>query len=260
MFPLFPLSLLHVSCRMEELQQPLLAGLATALPTVGNGLAAVVSYGEAHLYMQQLQTAADAARSKAAAAQVALAEAAEGEVAALTAGATAGQAVASLLSDYRRLCSMASSSMGSAGSWLSRHQETLRTLLQQQLQQALGVAGTAGSSQVQGLLAAPLGWDAAACDRSLLLLSPNVGDRAVSDSAVHDDGILVRSLGAVLSSGAGTSSSSVAQLLPGDVLQQCQQADQQGKLLLQQQSRLMQLGRWAVGAYAAVLQQLLPGA
>jgi hypothetical protein len=256
---------------MEELQQPLLAGLATALPTVGNGLAAVVSYGEAHLYMQQLQAAADAARSKATAAQVALAAAGEGEVAALTAGATAGQKVASSLSDYRRLCSMASSSMGSAGSWLSRHQETLHTLVQQQLlqlqQQVLGQAQGAftGSSQVQGLLALPLAWDAVACDRPLLLLSGNACESVVTGLPRHasvvqdDDGILARALAAVLSSGPDTTSSTVAQLLPQDVLQQCQQADRQGRLLLLQRSRLMQLGRWAVSAYAAVLQQLLPG-
>lgn len=246
---------------MEELQQPLLAGLAAALPAVGNGLAAVVSYGEAHLYMQQLAAAADTARSKAAAAAAAAAEAADGEVSALTAGAAAAQAVGAHLSDYRRLCSMASSSMGAAGSWLARHQETLATL-QQQLLGAAAAAGAVGSSQVQGLMAPPLEWDAAACDRSLLLLSPNAGNASSGASVVAlDDGILARSLGAVLSSGPGTSSSSsVAQLLPADVLQCCQQADGQGRLLLQQQSRLMALGRWAVAAYAAVLQQLLPGA
>ncbi|WIA17720.1 hypothetical protein OEZ85_009237 [Tetradesmus obliquus] len=72
-------SLKLFASRMEELQQPLLAGLAAALPAVGNGLAAVVSYGEAHLYMQQLAAAADTARSKAAAAAAAAAEAADGE-------------------------------------------------------------------------------------------------------------------------------------------------------------------------------------
>ncbi|WIA38029.1 hypothetical protein OEZ86_001400 [Tetradesmus obliquus] len=72
-------SLKLFASRMEELQQPLLAGLAAALPAVGNGLAAVVSYGEAHLYMQQLAAAGDAARSKAAAAAAAAAEAADGE-------------------------------------------------------------------------------------------------------------------------------------------------------------------------------------
>jgi hypothetical protein len=245
---------------MEELQQPLLAGLAAALPKVGNGLAAVVSYGEAHLYMQQLQAAADAARSKAAAAAAALAAASEGEVAALTAGAAAGQKVTVLLTDYRRLCSMASSSMGSAASWLSRHQETLRTLLQQQLQLAGGVVGSASTGQVQGLLAPAQEWDVAACDRSLLLLCPNVEDAAAAGSPQHasgvqDGGILARSLAGVL----GSSSSSIAQLLPQQMLQQCQQADNQGQLLLQQQSRLMHLGRWAVAAYAAVLQHLLPG-
>jgi hypothetical protein len=234
---------------MEELQQPLLTGLAAALPTVGNGLAAVVSYGEAHLYMQQLQAAADAARSKAAAAAAALSEASKGEVSALTAGAAAGQKVTALLTDYRRLCSMANSSMGSAASWLSRHKETLRALLQQ---------------QVQGLLAPALEWNVAACDRSLLLLCPNVEDAAAAAgspqhaSVAQDGGILARAFAAVLGSSTG-STSSIAQLLPPQLLQQCQQADNQGQLLLQQQSRLMQLGHWAVGAYAAVLQHVLPG-
>jgi hypothetical protein len=152
--------------------------------------------------------------------------------------------------------------MGSAASWLSRHQETLRTLLQQQLQLAGGFVASAG--QVHGLLAPALEWDVAACDRSLLLLCPNVDDTAAAAGSpqhagvVQDCGILARSFAAVLGSSAG-SSSSVAQLLPPQLLQQCQQADSQGQLLLQQQSRLMQLGRWAVGAYAAVLQHLLPG-
>ncbi|KAF6253546.1 hypothetical protein COO60DRAFT_1463162 [Scenedesmus sp. NREL 46B-D3] len=113
-------SLKLFASRMEELQQPLLAGLAAALPTVGNGLAAV-----------------------------------------------------------------------------------------QQLQLAVGAAGTAGSGQVQGLLAPPYEWDVAACDRSLLLLVPNVDGAAAEGPSAHtgvvrDDGILARSLAPATTSSTAT--------------------------------------------------------
>jgi len=75
---------------------PSRAGLAAALPIIGNGLAAVVSYGAAHLYMTQLQAAAAAARQRTAAAQAALADAAQNEVTALTSCSTASQKVTSL--------------------------------------------------------------------------------------------------------------------------------------------------------------------
>lgn len=251
---------------MEELHQPLLAGLAAALPAIGNGLAAVVSYGEAHLYMQQLQAAATAARSRAEAAKAALAEASDGEVKALTDGATAGQKVTAALSDYRRLCGLAGSCVSSAASWLTRHQETLHTLAQQTFAANGGSAQnavTAGASGVLGLTALPVEWDAVACDRPLMLLGSNT-EVAEAQGQQHagsgSKGILARSLAPLLAAGAESHvMGGLLALLPPELLAQCQQVDRQGQLLLQQQSRLMQLGRWAVWAYAAVLQQLLPG-
>ncbi|KAF6252070.1 hypothetical protein COO60DRAFT_1628668 [Scenedesmus sp. NREL 46B-D3] len=63
--------------------------------------------------------------------------------------------------------------------------------------------------QVQGLLAPPYEWDVAACDRSLLLLVPNVDGAAAEGPSAHtgvvrDDGILARSLAPATTSSTAT--------------------------------------------------------
>lgn len=256
-------------CRLEELRHPLLANLAAALPTIGNGLAAVVSYGEAHIFMVQLQSTAAAAHARAAAASQAIQDAAADEVRALTSGSTAAKDVTSLTSDYRRLCGLAASCIQSAGSWLGRHVETL---------QALGSAVNSSGGGMSALLAVQRAdWDAAAADRALLLLSGNAAampfmsasTSTSSSGNMHtSSGLLVQALRSFLRSSAAagsTDSSSDAAaaelqaLLPHELLQHCMQLDGQGVQLLLQQQELVVQGRWSLAAYAAVLQQLLSG-
>lgn len=257
---------------MEELRQPLLSGLAAALPIIGNGLAAIVSYGAAHIYMTQLQAAAAAARQRTAAAQAALADATQSEVAALTSGSTASQKVTALSGDYRRVCGLAAGCLTSAGNWLSRHQQTLASLHGSGLLQD-------ASTDVEVLAATPSQWTAVSCDRDLLLLDSNasIADSSSSgnqqqsgaDSAADGNtggeglqGILNQSLGALLPSvGAARSNGgdSAAALLPAEVVRQCEDVDGQGRLLLRDMASTVMVGRWAVGAYAALLRGLLPG-
>jgi len=259
---------------MEELRQPLLSGLAAALPIIGNGLAAIVSYGAAHIYMTQLQAAAAAARQRTAAAQAALADATQSEVAALTSGSTASQKVTALSGDYRRLCGLAGGCLNSAGNWLSRHQQTLASLHGSGLLQD-------ASTDVEVLAAPPSQWSAVSCDRDLLLLDSNasIADSSSSssgnqqqsgaDSAADGNtggeglqGILNQSLGALLPSvGAARNNGggSAAALLPAEVVRQCEDVDGQGRLLLSDMASTVMVGRWAVGAYAALLRGLLPG-
>jgi hypothetical protein len=248
---------------LEELRHPLLASLAAALPNIGNGLAAIVSYGEAHLYMQQLQSTASAAHARAAAATEAISQAAADEVRALTSGATAAKNVTSLTSDYRRLCGLAASCIQSSSSWLRRHEETLA---------ALGASGSAafgaGSSAGQQLLGEPSSWDVSAADRPLLLLTGNSTTASAagsSGSSGSNEGLLVQAMGSVLPSAAatgaaaGTGAADLQALLPPELVQQCLQLDAQGQQLLQQQQELLAQGWWGLAAYAAVLEQLLSG-
>jgi hypothetical protein len=257
-------------CRLEELRHPMLGNLAAALPTIGNGLAAVVGYGEAHIFMVQLQSTAAAAHARAAAASQAIQDAAADEVRALTSGSTAAKDVASLTSDYRRLCGLAASCIQSAGSWLGRHVETL---------QALGGAVNSSGSGGSALLAVQQAdWDAATADRALLLASGNAAvtpfmsvssSGGVSGNVHTSSGLLVQALRSFLPSSAaaagGTDSSSDAAaaelqaLLPHELMQHCMQLDGQGVQLLLQQQELVAQGRWSLAAYAAVLQQLLSG-
>jgi hypothetical protein len=258
-----------VLCRLEELRHPLLANLAASLPTIGNGLAAVVSYGEAHIFMVQLQSTAAAAHARAAAASQAIQDAAADEVRALTSGSSAAKSVTSLTSDYRRLCGLAASCIQSAGSWLGRHVETL---------QALGGTVNSSGSGLTALLAVQQAdWDAAAADRALLLLSGNAvatpfmsvsSSGGVSDSVHTSSGLLLQALRSFLPSsaaagGADSSSDAAASelraLLPHELLQHCMQLDGQGVQLLLQQQELVAQGRWSLAAYAAVLQRLLSG-
>jgi hypothetical protein len=254
-------------CRLEELRHPLLANLAAALPTIGNGLAAVVSYGEAHLFMVQLQAQAAAAHARAAASSQTIADAAADEVRALTSGANAAKDVTALTADYRRLCGLAASCIQSAGSWLERHVETLH---------ALGAAATAGGgsggSGLQSLLvASESDWDVAAADRALLLLTGNVAATEGGSDASTAQGLLLQALRSFLPSagaapgvlvGAGDASQPAADLeglLPVELVQHCMQLDGQGVQLLQQQQELISQGRWSLATYAAVLTQLLSG-
>jgi hypothetical protein len=247
-------------CRLEELRQPLLSNLAAALPAIGNGLAAIVSYGEAHLFMQQLQSTAAAAHARAAAASLIIADAAADEVRALTSGANASKNAASLSSDYRRLCGLASGCIQSAGSWLGRHEETLQAF-----------EGSAGRSSGLGLLltAPEADWDAAVADRPLLLLAGNTaaaGNAYAGVSHGVSSGLLVQALRSFLpaSAAGGSDGSSAAAaelqgLLPEELVQHCMQLDTQGVQLLQQQQELVEQGRWSLAAYAAVLEQVLSG-
>lgn len=251
-----------VCCRLEELRQPLLSNLAAALPTIGNGLAAIVSYGEAHLFMLQLQSTAAAAHARAAAASQVISEAAADEVRALTSGANASKNVASFSTDYRRLCGLASGCIQSAGSWLGRHVETLQAF----------EPGAGRSSGVQLLLAArQQDWDGMAADRPLLLLAGNAA--ASTDGGVNGSssmGLLVQALRPFLPASAaaavgslnGDSTAAAAELqalLPQELVQHCMQLDSQGVQLLQQQQELVVQGRWSLAAYAGVLEQLLSG-
>lgn len=235
----------------------MLLGLAPALPTIGNGLAAVVSYGEAHVYMHLLQSQAAAAQAKAAAAQAALADATEGEATALAQGASASQSLTASTADYRRLCGLATTCISSAANWLSRHEQTLRTL-------ALApVTGTSPSTSlapgnvadVRCLTASPGEWDATVSGRPLMLLEDT--DRGTSSSSSRG-GILSQSLHPLLAT-SFSSSIDLAQLVPAGLLQQCRSVDAQGQQLLQQLGRLVGIGKWAVASYSLVLQQLLPG-
>lgn len=265
-----PCCVLRCCYRLEELRHPLLANLAAALPTIGNGLAAVVSYGEAHVFMMQLQSTAAAAHARAAAASQAIQDAAADEVRALTSGSTAAKDATSLTSDYRRLCNLATSCIQSAGSWLGRHVETLQALG--------GNSNTLGAgSALQALLAVQeSGWDAAAADRPLLLLSSNAAaapaissGASTSSTASPSSSLLVQALGSFLPStavagGAGSDSDAAAAaelwaLLPEELLQHCMQLDAQGVQLLLQQQELVAQGRWSLAAYATVLEQLLSG-
>lgn len=248
------------ACRLEELRHPLLANLAAALPTIGNGLAAVVSYGEAHVFMLQLQSTAAAAHARAAAASQAIQDAAADEVRALTSGSTAAKDVTSHTSDYRRLCGLAASCIQSAGSWLGRHVETL---------QALGAAGSSFSSSSSGLRALDMqqaDWDAAAADRPLLLLAGNATAASLGAGGAQTScGLLVQALRSFLppvgpdggTSGAGAGE--LQALLPAELLQHCMQLDGQGVQLLVQQQELVLQGRHSLAAYAAVLELLLSG-
>eukprot|EP00775_Hariotina_reticulata_P008457 gene8457-8641_t len=258
-------SLKLFASRMEELRQPLLSSLAAALPIIGNGLAAVVSYGAAHIYMAQLQAAADAARQGAAAAQAALADATQSEVTALTSGSAASQKVTALSSDYRRLCGLAAGCLNSAGNWLSRHQQTLGVLYGSgQLQEAF--------TDVEVLTPAESHWDGARCDRDLLLLSSNAsisdssqpsGDVSAAEAEGSVQGprcILTQSLGPLLPciNAAGSKGSRITDLLPAEVVQQCGDVDSQGQQLLRDMASMVMVGRWSVAAYAALLRGLLP--
>lgn len=256
-----------LSCRLEELRHPLLANLAAALPTIGNGLAAIVSYGEAHIFMLQLQSTAAAAHARAAAASQTITDAAADEVRALTTGATAAKNVTSLLSDYRRLCGLAASCISSAGSWLGRHVETLHTLGAS----SNTAAGSRASSGLQLLLdAAQQEWDPAQADRSLLLLAGNAAMSSGSGAggAAHA-GLLVQALGSFLPGAAtdpdgdgshsGAAAAELQALLPPELLQHCLQLDAQGAELLEQQQALVAQGRWSLACYAAVLEQLQSG-
>lgn len=244
--------LVFLHCRIEELRPQLLSGLAAALPTIGNGLAAIVNYGEAHVYMHQLQTQAAAARAKAAAAQAALAEATAGEATALTQGADASRRVTDLTVDHRRLCGLASSCIGSASNWLGRHEQTLQTLRVVPTT-AAGFAGPHHSNlrEVQCLVAVPAEWDPTACDRPLALLGSNTDSSASS-------GILQQALHPLIAV-SSSSSTDMSMLLPAALHQQCLLVDVQGRQMMQQLARLVHTGRWATTAYAMVLQQLLSG-
>lgn len=254
-------AVLCCACRLEELRHPLLANLAAALPTIGNGLAAVVSYGEAHVFMLQLQSTAAAAHARAAMASQAIQDAAADEVRALTSGSTAAKDVTSHTSDYRRLCGLAASCIQSAGSWLGRHVETL---------QALGAAGgsfsSSSSSGLRALDMQQVDWDAAAADRPLLLLAGNATAASLGAGGAHAScGLLVQALRSFLppvgpdggTSGAGAGE--LQALLPAELLQHCMQLDGQGVQLLVQQQELVSQGRHSLAAYAAVLELLLSG-
>lgn len=241
----------------------MLASLAAALPSIGNGLAAIVSYGEAHVFMLQLQSAVTAAHTRATAASQTISEAAADEVRALTSGATAAKNVTSLTSDYRRLCGLAASCISSAGSWLSRHVETLLAL------GASGSRDSAGSgSALQSLLdVTGSSWDAALADRPLLLLTSNAAAATDQDSSSRTGGVLLQALGSFLPGvgGAGSADGGSAaalqlqSLLPPELLQHCLQLDIQGGQLLMHQQELVAQGRWSLACYAAVLKQLLSG-
>jgi len=249
-------------CRLEELRHPLLASLAAALPSIGNGLAAIVSYGEAHVFMLQLQSTVTAAHARATAASQAISEAAADEVRALTSGATSAKNVTSLTSDYRRLCGLAASCISSAGSWLSRHIETLLAW------GASGSRDSAGSgSALQSLLdVTGSNWDAALADRPLLLLTSNAA-ATDQNSSSRTGGVLLQALGSFLPAGAGAggadgggaAAAELQALLPPELLQHCLQLDTQGGQLLVQQQELLAQGRWSLACYAAVLKQLLSG-
>lgn len=248
----------RVVCRIEELRAPLLSGLAVALPTVGNGLAALVSYGEAHVYMQQMKSQAAAARSRAAAARTALAEASAGEVKALMDAANARDTMTAVTADYRRLCGLAASCITSAVNWLTRHQQTLQTLLGTPASSPDMDPGLypGGVQEIQGLVAQPMDWDLATCDRPLMLAGSN--DTGSLEGLQGSTGILQQAMHPLIAVTA-SSSLNLAALLPADVYEQCCTVDAQCRQLLQQLARLMRLGRWAVGCYSLVLQQLLPG-
>jgi len=122
-------------------------------------------------------------------------------------------------------------------------------------------------------------WNAVSCDRDLLLLDSNAsitdcsssssgnqrsgsGSAAEAEGGMHGpQGILNHSLGALLPSGSAASSKgsgSAAALLPAEVVQQCEDADAQGRLLLGDMASTVMVGQWAVAAYAALLRGLLP--
>lgn len=212
--------------------------------------------------MQQLQSTAAAAHARAAAASQIISDAAADEVRALTSGANASKNAASLSSDYRRLCGLASGCIQSAGSWLGRHEETLQA-----------IAASSGRNSGLGLLltAPEADWDAAAADRPLLLLAGNTaaaGDANAGYSHGASSGLLVQALRSFLPASAAAadgmdgSSAGAAELqalLPEELVQHCMQLDSQGVQLLQQQQELVEQGRWSLAAYAAVLEQVLSG-
>lgn len=240
--------------RLEELRQPLLAQLSVALPIIGDGLAAVVGYGEAHIFMMQLQSNIQAYQTRAAAAATAQAQAAADEVNALTSGANASKAVTSFTSDYRRLCGLASSCITSASSWLGRHVETLTSL-------AGGSSGISAAliPQLQCLTASTAEWDAAATDMALLLLEPNTAGAAAGGStAAASDSIGGMVIECVRPFAAGAAE--LQALLPHELVQHCLSLDAQGAQLLAQQQQLVAKGRWSLGCYAAVLTRVLSGA
>eukprot|EP00879_Flechtneria_rotunda_P006639 GHRR01006978.1.p1 GENE.GHRR01006978.1~~GHRR01006978.1.p1 ORF type:complete len:1878 (+),score=874.03 GHRR01006978.1:131-5635(+) len=243
--------------RMQEVRQPLLASLAATLPVIGDGLAAIVSYGEAHIYMKQLKDSAAGATALAAAAQAAIAAAADQEVSALAERAEAAQTVASLMSDYRRLCGLAGSVLESARSWLDRHGETLQALTAPHV-----AAAAAGASPHEAVLAEVLGagpsvWQLKQCNRQLMLVCPNASD---ADNGNTDAGLLAQALGSLLADVPSSErSSKLADLLPVSVYQQCLQLDSQGQALLSQHQVLIAKGGWALQAYSMLLRQLLPG-
>lgn len=207
--------------------------------------------------MQQLQSRAAAACARAAAAQAALSEASAGEVRALTQGGDASRRVTAGTADYRRLCGLAAGCVASAANWLSRHEQTMQTLLLAPvagLNPGSGVALT-GAREIQCLVAQPQDWDLAVCDRSLMLLDATPDP---TTSSVRASGILKQSLHPLVAV-SPSSSSDVAALLPIELYGQCAAVDAQGRQVLQQLTRFVHLGRWAVGAYSLVLQQLLPG-
>jgi hypothetical protein len=219
--------------------------------------------------MQQLQSTAAAAHACAAAASQIISDAAADEVCALTSGANASKNAASLSSDYRRLCGLASGCIQSAGSWLGRHEETLQA-----------IAASSGRNSGLGLLltAPEADWDAAAADRPLLLLAGNKaagGDANAGYSHGASSGLLVQALRSFLPASAAASTATIhaadgmdgssagaaelQALLPEELVQHCMQLDSQGVQLLQQQQELVEQGRWSLAAYAAVLEQVLSG-
>jgi hypothetical protein len=271
-----------LAARLAELRAPLLAALRAALPTVGDGLAAVVQYGAAHVYMSDLYKRAAGAAARADAARAALERASAAEMTATAAGASAAAAADALQVDHARLCRLAGGPQATAASWLGRHEHTLLALAPSSSSilahsssssssssssnhhAAASTAAAAAATAIAAPLAAPDSeWDPS-CGVThkplLLLTSFSCSGSTAAAGNTSEEGLL--QLGLAQLGGPGTAQSGcelAAALLPAPLRERCVSIDSRGSALLLRLAQLMRRARWALACYSLLLQNLLSG-
>jgi hypothetical protein len=214
-------------------RRPLLAALHTALPPVGDALAALVAYGSAHVFMRAASGRARTASEERAAAAAAGAAAAADEVVAAAAAAAAAAESAAAGAEVGRLGGLAGGALSDASSWCERHLRTLKSLVEVPLPPELTAPSDA--------------WRSPDAPCPLLLVAPGAGAAGAAGSL----------LAAALAAAPGVSPDHA---LPPAVWQQCAALDARGGALLAERDEVLTGALTALLQYSLVLRGVLPGA
>ncbi len=224
------ISLNLFASRVDEVRRPLLLALHTALPPAGDALAALVSYGSAHVFMRAAADRARGAREERARAAAAIEAARAEEDGAGAAAVAAAAESAAAGAEVQRLGGLAGGALADSSSWCERHLKTLKALVEVPLPPEL----TAPSES----------WRSADAPCPLLLVAPAAGSAA----------------GCLAEAALAGSSTAAQHALPPVQWQAVAALDAKGAALLAGRDEALTTALTALLQYSLVLRGVLPGA